>query len=261
MTSFFFDVMGLELSPDIMERARTYQDLCTSANYFWPNRHFVMVCDRPAAIRRDEEGRLSNDQKMAIQYKDEWGLYALDGIVLGKEIWQRIVSKEMSFKDIMAIENVDIRAVALKYNPEAMLSSGAELVDEGKERVYKSEPIYEHSPACYGLSFSSWDEMTGEQEDEFESDTPPLKAGCCKPVRYTKEFRSRNELYLIEKTELNRFLEEPEIWMLKMTCPTGRVFIEGVEPATARRKASADYCQAVALGLTETQYNLLRNEG
>ena len=202
--SFFTDVCGLELSKDITERANAYRDICESVNYIWPNRNFVMVCERPAAIRRNEQGQLSNDQKKAIEYPDGWGLYALDGVVLDESLWSRIVSKQMSFKEIMQIENADHRAVALKYNPEAILASGANLIDKSERG---------------------------------------------------------NELFLIEKTELNTFLEEPSIYFLRMKCPTGRVFIEGVDPQYARANPYADHCQAVALGLTPTQYGFLRQEG
>jgi hypothetical protein len=122
--SFFTDIAGLELSSDVMARAKAYRDLCTSVNYFWPNTHFVMVCDRPQFIGRDETGRLHNDQRKAIEYKDGWGLYALDGIVLQEAIWQQIVSQTMSFDEIVAIQDADVRAVALKYNKNAIIASG-----------------------------------------------------------------------------------------------------------------------------------------
>lgn len=204
MTSFFFDVMGLELDADTMERAKTYQDLCTSVNYFWPNRHFVMVCDRPKAIRRDDQGRLSNDQKMAIEYKDGWGLYALDGVVLDESLWQSIVSQKMTFTEIMRIENADHQAVALKYNPAAIINANANCIDRSERG---------------------------------------------------------NELFLIEGTELNQLCEEPQMYFLRMQCPTGRVFVEGVPPKVGNKYRSADHAQAYALGLTFGQYGLLRNEG
>jgi hypothetical protein len=110
----------------------------------------------------------------------------------------------MAFGEIMAIENVDIRTIALKYNPEAIIKANSKLVDISKRG---------------------------------------------------------NALYLIEGTELNTFLEEPEIWFLKMECPTGRSFIEGVEPSFARKTRKADDCQAHALGLTTSQYRNLSIEG
>jgi hypothetical protein len=161
-------------------------------------------CRRPQKVCRDEQHRLSNDQGPAIRWRDGFELFCLDGVHLTKIQHKDISSKTMSFREIMAIENADVRAVALKYNPEAILSAGAELIDKSERG---------------------------------------------------------NELYLIEKTELNKFLEEPEIYFLKMTCPTGRIFVEGSPPDIARKHPSADYLQAYALGINLGQYKNLVNEG
>ena len=63
-----------------------------------------------------------------------------------------------------------------------------------------------------------------------------------------------NELYLIENKEINKELEEEKIWFLKMLCPTGRIFIEGVDPKEAEKNPNATYLQAIACGLTLQQY-------
>lgn len=78
--SFFTDVCGLELEQDIQERATAYRKVCESVNYIWPNRNFVMVCDRPKEIHRDENGQLHNENDLAIRYGDGWGLYMRHGI-------------------------------------------------------------------------------------------------------------------------------------------------------------------------------------
>ncbi len=127
--SFFTEVCGLKLSQDIQERAAAYRDICESVNYIWPNRIFVMVCERPVAIRRNHEGQLSSDQKMAIEYPDGWGLYALDGVVFKKDLWEKVVSQTMTLTELFAIENADQRAVAVSYNGKAIIASGAEMID------------------------------------------------------------------------------------------------------------------------------------
>jgi hypothetical protein len=167
-------------------------------------RGVAIGCRRPQKVCRDDQHRLHNDQGPAIRWRDGFELFYLDGIHLTSVQHKDISSKTMSFKEIMAIENADVRAVALKYNPEAILSTGAELIDKSERG---------------------------------------------------------NELFLIEKTELNKFLEEPEIYFLRMKCPTGRVFVEGVDPSFARKNQKADICQAYALGITPNQYRNLAIEG
>jgi hypothetical protein len=63
-----------------------------------------------------------------------------------------------------------------------------------------------------------------------------------------------NELYLIEGKDINKELEEPKIWFLKMTCPTSRIFIEGVPPEEAEKNPNATAMQALLCGLTIDEY-------
>ena len=201
--SFFTEVCGLELDEDIKERAEIYNKLVRSVNYFWLNEHFVMVCARPKRIARNESGQLHSDQVKAIEYPDGWGLYALDGVVLPEELWKKITSQTMTFKEIMAIEISDQRTVALKYNPEAIIKENAELVHKDNRN---------------------------------------------------------NELYKIENQQINIDLNFPKIWFLKMLCPTGRTFIEGVPPEEAEKNPDATAMQALLCGLSVSEYLDLKFE-
>ena len=201
--SFFIEVCGLKLSKDLMERYEAYRDINESVNYVWANRNFVMVCERPKAIRRNDDGQLHSDQKMAIEYPDGWGLYALDGVVLPEDMWLKIISKEMSFSEIMKIEIADQRMVALKYNPEAIIQENAKLIHKDNRN---------------------------------------------------------NELYLIENSEINEITKFSKMYFLKMLCPTGRTFIEGVDPAFAEKHPNATDCQAELLGLVPSEYYSLTME-
>jgi len=154
-------------------------------------------------IRRNEDGQLSSDQRPAVEWEDNTGIYYLDGVELEKDLWKRIVSGEMSFKEIMAIEISDKRTVALKYNPQALLSENSKLVD--------------------------------------------------------KDDRN-NELYLIEGQQINSDLGFDKMYFLKMICPTGRIFIEGVPPNEAEKNPSASAMQAFLCGLTEKEYSEMKLE-
>jgi len=128
--SFFTEVCGLKLEQGIQERADAYRDICESVNYVWPNTEFVIVCDRPKHIRR-KNGQLHSDQGKAIEYKDGWGLFALDGVVIKDEkMYWDIVKQSLTMAELFAIPDADVRAVALKYSGERILEEGAELLDE-----------------------------------------------------------------------------------------------------------------------------------
>jgi hypothetical protein len=155
----------------------------------------IFICEKP--LVRWENGLLHSDQKKAIEWKDGTGFYYLDGVFFEEDLWKKVVSQKMSFKEIMAIEISDQRTVALKYNPQAIIKENAKLIH--------------------------------------------------------KDDRN-NELYLIEKQEINKQLNFPKIWFLKMLCPTGRTFIEGVPPEEAEKNPNATAKQSLLCGLTYSEY-------
>lgn len=117
--------------------------------------------------------------------------------------YPEIVSKQMTFSEIMKIEISDQRTVALKYNPQAIINENATLIH--------------------------------------------------------KDERS-NELYVVEGKEINKLTNFTKMYFLKMTCPTGRVFIEGVPPQEAEKNPNATDMQAYLCGLTKSEYMSMTQE-
>ena len=148
-------------------------------------------------LNKDTPPQYHSDQLPAIKWIDGEELYYLDGVNLPKELWQKIISKEMTFSEIMKIEISDQRTVALKYNPQAIIKEKAQLIH--------------------------------------------------------KDDRN-NELYLVEGSEINTLTNFPKMYFLKMLCPTGRIFIEGVEQSFAEAHPNATECQAELCGLTLSEY-------
>ena len=202
--NFLFDACKLKLSKDIMERAEINRKISESVGYYWVNRDFVMVSERPQKLMRNESGQLHNDQGKAIEWSDGWGLYMLDGVRIDEpSLYWKIVSHIMSFSEIMKIEISDIRTVALKYNPKAIIKENAKLI---------------------------------HRDDR------------------------NNELYLVENAEINRITNFPKMYFVKMLCPTGRIFIEGVEPNFAEAHPNATECQAELCGLVLSDYQAMKLE-
>ena len=121
----------MELTKDIQERADAYQEVCQSVNYIWPNKDFVMVCARPTKINRDLRGQLHSDTEMAISYPDGWGIYALHGVRFPKDLWEKVVSRKMSFKEVSEIKDIDQRTQAMNYcPPREFLEKEGKLLDK-----------------------------------------------------------------------------------------------------------------------------------
>lgn len=72
--TFFRDVMGCDIPIGPRE------DTDSSCGWWWPHKEFCIVSDRPAAIRRDERGRLHSANGPAIEWRDGWSLSFWHGV-------------------------------------------------------------------------------------------------------------------------------------------------------------------------------------
>jgi len=91
-----------------------------------------VVSSLPATLIRDNQNRLHSDEHAAIGWSDGYEQYYLHGVYFERELWQKIVNKELSFKDAMAIENIAQRMLALKYlDADVLLTeANAELLSQ-----------------------------------------------------------------------------------------------------------------------------------
>ncbi len=92
---------------------------------------FCIVCEMPNFISRDEQHRLHNEEKPAITWRDGYEQHYLCGVYFDKPLWEKVVSGGMDFKEVMEIQNMEQRMVALKLlNPVTLLEgTGAKLLN------------------------------------------------------------------------------------------------------------------------------------
>jgi hypothetical protein len=127
------DVCGLALEPTIARAAQAYEDTAASAGWWWPHREFVMVCEHPVAIHRDEQGRLHCEDGPAIVWPDGWGVYRVHGIDIPADV---ILHREtLTIERIKAERNEEKRRVMIGlYGMDRYLSDGGfEVVHEDKD--------------------------------------------------------------------------------------------------------------------------------
>jgi hypothetical protein len=110
--AFLREACDLEFDSDIWGREKAYADAQTSAGWWWPHKDFVMVCNRPEFIRRDEQGRLHSDRSMSIRFRDGWGLWHWHGV----EVTEQIILKpyELKAKQALAEQNAEVRRVMVE---------------------------------------------------------------------------------------------------------------------------------------------------
>ena len=129
-TTFFTDVCGYKFKSDVNQRIAVYAEIIQSACYWWPNQSFIMVCERPQEIHRDQNGQLHNDSGLAIKWPDGWGLWMLHGT----KVSERIVlhTEELSADEISNEKNSEVsRAIAEKLGWDRYMKVlGTTLIDK-----------------------------------------------------------------------------------------------------------------------------------
>jgi hypothetical protein len=130
--SFFTDVCGLELPRAMKRAAQAYRDTAESACWWWPHRDFVMACERPTKIERDERGRLHCETGMAIQWSDGWGLYRWHGVAVPAQVIE--APETITVAQIEAETNAEVRRCMV-----SRYGAGRYLLDSGAKELARDE--------------------------------------------------------------------------------------------------------------------------
>jgi hypothetical protein len=116
--TFFRDVCKLELTKDLWPNVTAIEGAQSTAWSWWPQKHFVVVCDRPTQIHREQTGepgwnshRLHNPTGPAIEFRDGWALWALGGVNVTEQIVMR--PETLTLDDIWAETNAEVRRVMI----------------------------------------------------------------------------------------------------------------------------------------------------
>ena len=78
----FFRSVGLEAPA----RLRGQMEVARSAGWWWPFEGAVILTERPTEIHRNTDGRLHNEDGPALLYPDGWGIWALNGLRVDRQI-------------------------------------------------------------------------------------------------------------------------------------------------------------------------------
>lgn len=103
----------------------------------------------------DEKNRFHSENKPAIRWKKGAKVYFLNGVKFEKELWKKVINKELSSKEILGLENIEQRMIAIKYKGiENMLEElGAKLLDKTeRNELYLIENVF--SQPAYFLKYS-----------------------------------------------------------------------------------------------------------
>ncbi|MGH2793855.1 MAG: DUF6745 domain-containing protein, partial [Actinomycetota bacterium] len=134
--SFFREVCNLKLEGDLWDRARAYEETVETAGYWWPNRDFVMVSERPTHIHRDDRGRLHAENGTAIGWPDGWGLYSWHGV----QVPARVIDQPqtLTVREIAAESNVEVRRVMIeRFGPSKFVQHGTQIASDDFGKLWR----------------------------------------------------------------------------------------------------------------------------
>jgi hypothetical protein len=117
-STYFRDVCDLELAKDLWARVEPIEGAERTAWAWWPQKHYVVVCDRPSTINREqlaESGwnshRLHCDTGPAVQFRDGYAVWAIHGVRVTEQIVMH--PETITVDDIWAETNAEVRRVMI----------------------------------------------------------------------------------------------------------------------------------------------------
>jgi hypothetical protein len=115
-STFFRDFTDLELDNNLWDKSRAFEQTIANAGWWWPHKDFVIVCDRPREIHREQVGdrgwgshRLHGERGPAISWRDDWALYFVHGVRVTEQIVMR--PETLTTEQIMKEDNAEVRRI------------------------------------------------------------------------------------------------------------------------------------------------------
>ena len=94
---------------------------------------FCIVSDFPEKIEVDEQNRSHNEHGPSHRWRDGFEIYHLHGVKFPKELYLKVISREMAMKDVMNITDIDQRVQAMKFAKEGVRdfykAEGGKMID------------------------------------------------------------------------------------------------------------------------------------
>ena len=92
---------------------RGLAEVARSAGWWWPYEKVTVVCERPAALHRDENGRLHRGDGPALAYPDTFALHAWRGMPVPADVIGTLSS--LTAERIGGEANAELRRVMLEH--------------------------------------------------------------------------------------------------------------------------------------------------
>jgi hypothetical protein len=113
--TYFRDVCNWE--NDALENFKLDEEIGLSCGFVWWSDNVVAIGDRPLKVTRDGGNRLHNEDGMALEYRDGWGVYAWHGYRIPTTHHWIIKEKDKITPDAIEKEqNAELRRIMLEIH-------------------------------------------------------------------------------------------------------------------------------------------------
>jgi len=102
------EVLGVQIGI-----GKTWKALAPNIGYWWALDGIVVATDRPKAIHLDDQGQLHNENRMAIEYRDGMGLYAIHGVQPIPD-WVILAPEAITADKIAVEKNMEIQRIMIE---------------------------------------------------------------------------------------------------------------------------------------------------
>jgi len=127
--------------PDgVKKRLAIMRELC-KGHIWWPTPGYIIACERPTVISRDEQNRLHSTTGPALGYSDDFGFYYVDGIHVPRKVVMNPAN--ITIEEIKAENNAAVRRIYIQqYGLRRFLKdTGAVKLDEATNQVLYQDII------------------------------------------------------------------------------------------------------------------------
>jgi len=107
----------------------------------------ISIVSRKPKIKQNQDQRLHSTNSPAVSFIDGYELFYINGISFEKELWEKITSKKITFKEVLDIADVDQRNQALMFVGDEERDKWleyvkAEIIDTYEKQTINGNPVY-----------------------------------------------------------------------------------------------------------------------
>jgi hypothetical protein len=138
-----------------------FMDFVSNIGFSIAYKGIIFISETPTKISW-ENNMLHSDNGKSVEYADGYGIYTLRGVSFNNdvELYQKIVSKTITGKEVMQIQDVDKRAIAISMlSPEEMIKQlKMVLIDTGSEgtKLYECKDFMGTGETEYAMLMTDW---------------------------------------------------------------------------------------------------------